>query len=119
MCFAPKDNPKIAIACIVENAGFGGTWAAPVAVLMVEKYLLLKKDSTTSRPDLEKRLLNAYFLSKPKPIDTLRLKFIKDSTKKAKRDSIEKARNRQNNNGKAAERSFNNEMVLNEREEDN
>ena len=74
MCFAPKDNPKIAIACIVENAGFGGTWAAPVATLMIERYL--KKVDTTSRPDLEKRLLNAYFLSKLKPSDTLRIKFI-------------------------------------------
>ena len=87
MCFAPKDNPKIAIACIIENAGFGGTWAAPVATLMAEKYI--NKVTETTRPDLEKRLLNAYFLSKPKPIDTLRLKFLKDSIRKAKQDSIE------------------------------
>lgn len=39
MAFAPKDNPKIAIACIVENAGFGGTWAAPISSLMIEYYL--------------------------------------------------------------------------------
>lgn len=39
MAFAPKDKPKIAIACIVENAGFGGTWAAPISSLMIEKYL--------------------------------------------------------------------------------
>ncbi len=37
--FAPKDNPKIAIVVYVENAGFGGTWAAPIASLMIEKYL--------------------------------------------------------------------------------
>ncbi|AFM05277.1 penicillin-binding protein 2 [Bernardetia litoralis DSM 6794] len=37
--FAPKDNPKIAIAVVVENAGFGGTWAAPIASLMMEKYI--------------------------------------------------------------------------------
>jgi penicillin-binding protein 2 len=37
--FAPRDNPKIAIACIVENAGFGGTVAAPIVSLMIEKYL--------------------------------------------------------------------------------
>lgn len=37
--FAPKDNPKIAVAVVVENSGFGGTWAGPVAVLMMEKYL--------------------------------------------------------------------------------
>ena len=39
IAFAPKDNPKIAIAVVVENAGFGGTWAAPIASLMIEKYL--------------------------------------------------------------------------------
>ncbi|PLX03479.1 MAG: penicillin-binding protein 2 [Marinilabiliales bacterium] len=37
--FAPKDNPKIAIAVYVENAGFGGVYAAPIASLMIEKYL--------------------------------------------------------------------------------
>lgn len=39
IAFAPRNNPKIAIAVYVENAGFGGTWAAPVAALMIEKYL--------------------------------------------------------------------------------
>jgi penicillin-binding protein 2 len=39
IAFAPKTNPKIAIAVYVENAGFGGTWAAPIASLMMEKYL--------------------------------------------------------------------------------
>ncbi len=39
IAFAPKDNPKIAIAVFVENAGFGSTFAAPVASLMIEKYL--------------------------------------------------------------------------------
>ncbi|MSQ79576.1 MAG: penicillin-binding protein 2 [Flavobacteriaceae bacterium] len=37
--FAPKDNPKIAIAVVVENAGYGATWAAPIASLLMEKYL--------------------------------------------------------------------------------
>lgn len=37
--FAPKENPKIAIACFVENAGFGGYAAAPIASLIVERYL--------------------------------------------------------------------------------
>jgi penicillin-binding protein 2 len=39
VCFAPRENPKIAIAVVVENAGFGGTWAGPIAALMMEKYL--------------------------------------------------------------------------------
>ena len=39
ICFAPKDNPKIAVAAYIENAGFGATWACPIASLLVEKYL--------------------------------------------------------------------------------
>ncbi len=39
MCFAPMDEPKIAVAVYLENAGAGGSWAAPVASLIVEKYL--------------------------------------------------------------------------------
>jgi len=58
--FAPKDDPKIAIAVYVENAGFGATWAAPIASLMIEKYL---KDSI-SRPYLEEYLLNANLLDR-------------------------------------------------------
>jgi penicillin-binding protein 2 len=38
--FAPRENPKIAIMCVVENSGrFGGTYAAPMVGLMIEKYL--------------------------------------------------------------------------------
>ena len=38
--FAPRDNPKIAIMCVVENSGrFGGTYAAPIVGLLIEKYL--------------------------------------------------------------------------------
>jgi penicillin-binding protein 2 len=39
VCFAPRDNPKIAIAVVVENAGFGGTWGGPIARILMEKYL--------------------------------------------------------------------------------
>jgi penicillin-binding protein 2 len=38
-CFAPLDNPKIAISVYVENGGFGATIALPIARLMLEKYL--------------------------------------------------------------------------------
>lgn len=55
LAFAPRDNPKIAIACIVENAGFGNTWAAPIVTLMIEKYLKGKTD----RIEVEKRILEA------------------------------------------------------------
>ena len=50
--FAPRENPKIAIMCVVENSGrFGGTYAAPIAGLMIEKYL---KDSITDKDRLAK-----------------------------------------------------------------
>jgi penicillin-binding protein 2 len=39
IAFAPRENPKIVIAVYIENGGFGGTWAAPVASLMIEEYL--------------------------------------------------------------------------------
>jgi len=39
VAFAPKENPKIAICVVVENAGYGATWAAPIASLLMEKYL--------------------------------------------------------------------------------
>jgi penicillin-binding protein 2 len=55
IAFAPKDNPKIAIAVIVENGGFGATYAAPIATLMIEKYL--KHPQTSSKTAMEKRIL--------------------------------------------------------------
>ncbi|MDB3905002.1 penicillin-binding transpeptidase domain-containing protein [Crocinitomicaceae bacterium] len=55
IAFAPMDNPQIAIAVFVENAGFGGTWAAPIASLMIEKYL----NKTISNPTKETRILDA------------------------------------------------------------
>lgn len=39
MAFAPRENPQIAISVYVENAGFGATWAAPIAALMIEKFI--------------------------------------------------------------------------------
>ena len=39
IAFAPKDDPKIALAVYIENGGYGATWAAPTAKLMIEKYL--------------------------------------------------------------------------------
>ncbi|MEM6299269.1 MAG: penicillin-binding protein 2 [Bacteroidota bacterium] len=62
IAFAPKDDPKIAIAVYVENSGFGGTWAAPIASLMIEKYLT---DSVTQTYK-EKRILEADLIT-PKP----------------------------------------------------
>jgi penicillin-binding protein 2 len=39
VAFAPRENPRIAIAVVVENAGFGATWAGPIASLLMERYL--------------------------------------------------------------------------------
>ena len=53
VAFAPKDNPKIAIAVMVENGYWGNRWAGPIATLMIEKYL----KGEVSRVDLEKKML--------------------------------------------------------------
>ncbi|MBQ7698191.1 MAG: penicillin-binding protein 2 [Paludibacteraceae bacterium] len=57
--FAPLDNPQIAVAVVVENAGFGATWACPVATMMMEKYLT----DSISRPDLYDRIRSAHFIN--------------------------------------------------------
>ncbi len=62
ICFAPKDNPKIAVAAYIENAGFGATWAAPIASLMIEKYL----NGEISRKELEKRVMEGDLMSRVK-----------------------------------------------------
>ncbi len=75
VCFAPKENPKIAIAVFVQNAGFGSTWAGPISRIMIEKYL---NDTlqTRSVADLERiaqtNLMPAYLK---------RLQFKTDSTR--------------------------------------
>lgn len=53
--FAPKDNPKIAVAVVVENAGFGATWAAPIASLLMEQYLT----GTVTRKHIYNKMVNA------------------------------------------------------------
>jgi penicillin-binding protein 2 len=55
IAFAPKENPQIAVAVYVENAGFGSTWSAPIASLIIERYL--KGTIDKSRYWLEKRIL--------------------------------------------------------------
>jgi penicillin-binding protein 2 len=50
--FAPVENPQIAVAVVVENAGFGATWACPVATMMMEQYLT----GDVRRKDLKKRI---------------------------------------------------------------
>ncbi|MEH0157939.1 penicillin-binding protein 2 [Limibacter armeniacum] len=62
MAFAPLDKPKIAIAVYVENAGFGGTWAAPIASLIMEKYI--RGEISEPRKWIEKRMLEADLMEK-------------------------------------------------------
>ena len=62
VCFAPREDPQIAIAVYIENAGFGATWAAPIASLMVEKYLT--GDISRSRKWLEEKMLSTSLLHK-------------------------------------------------------
>ncbi|NNT70671.1 penicillin-binding protein 2 [Flavobacterium sp. IMCC34852] len=89
VAFAPKDNPKIAIAVFVENGYWGSRWAGPITSLMIEKYIKRK----ITRKDLEKRMLegslqaeyNKYITN---PIqDTLINKMIKTPVKPAAKDT--------------------------------
>ena len=57
--FAPQDNPQIAIAVAVENAGFGSTWACPIATLIMEQYLT----GEIKRKWLYDRMVNAILIN--------------------------------------------------------
>lgn len=59
MAFAPRENPQIAIAVYVEDAGFGGTWAAPISSLMIEQYI----NDSIQNPLKEQRIVEANFLN--------------------------------------------------------
>ncbi|MBE7172023.1 MAG: penicillin-binding protein 2 [Williamsia sp.] len=75
VCFAPRENPTIAVAVIVENGGFGATWAGPMAYLVLEKYL-----NDTLRADRQKeveRIANTNLMPSYLP----RLQYITDSAR--------------------------------------
>lgn len=64
VCFAPKENPKIAIAVFVQNAGFGSTWAGPISRILIEKYLndtLMKKSEADLDRISKANLIPVYF----------------------------------------------------------
>ncbi|WP_329805848.1 peptidoglycan D,D-transpeptidase FtsI family protein [Flavobacterium facile] len=99
VAFAPRMQPKIAIAVIVENGHYGNTWAGPIATLMIEKYLNKK----ITRKDLEKRMLEGNLnwqyrklypakdsINKPKltKVDSLRMKL------KSKKEIEEEKKNK-------------------------
>ncbi len=60
IAFAPEEDPQIAIAVYVENTGFGSTYAAPVASLMIERYL---------KGENENNWLENYILNPPEPVE--------------------------------------------------
>ncbi|GAA4781129.1 penicillin-binding protein 2 [Olivibacter ginsenosidimutans] len=68
--FAPRVNPKIAIAVFVENVGYGATYAAPIASMMVEQYL---KDTISMPKGVQERVINESNLIEPevpkKPVE--------------------------------------------------
>jgi penicillin-binding protein 2 len=63
--FAPKDNPKIAIFVYVENSGYGATYAAPMAGLMVERYL--NDTISEQKKGVEQKMLDANLLNPNNP----------------------------------------------------
>ena len=75
VCFAPRENPQIAVAVVVENSGFGATWAAPIASLIMEKYL--NDTISTARLKEVDRIAAANLM----PSYLGRLQFIADSTR--------------------------------------
>ncbi|QBQ42257.1 penicillin-binding protein 2 [Sphingobacterium psychroaquaticum] len=78
--FAPRENPKIAIAVFVENAGFGGVWAGPMVNMLVEKYL---KDTISLPKYTQDRIFNANFL----PKETAKKEEVKKDSTKTKKDT--------------------------------
>lgn len=90
--FAPRDNPKIAIAVIVENGGYGGAYAAPIASYITEKYLT---DSLTGR------LINGATIQKYKDANLLPIikstKSIYKNTDSLKADTVNKNKNNERN----------------------
>jgi penicillin-binding protein 2 len=59
IAFAPLENPTIAIAVVVEEAGYGSTWAAPIAHLMIEHYLQPDSVEGSSRQYLVDKMKNS------------------------------------------------------------
>lgn len=58
--FAPMESPKIAVAVVVENAGFGATWAAPIASMMMEQYLTDTIQRTALYERIKGEILNTH-----------------------------------------------------------
>ncbi|WP_395056556.1 penicillin-binding protein 2 [Flavobacterium sp.] len=98
VAFAPKVNPKIAIAVLVENGGYGSTTAGPITTLMVEKYIKKKiTQKDREKRVLERNLQSEYNKFSKKFIDSMyKIKVRKDSILRVintkKLDSIKKSK---------------------------
>lgn len=96
VAFAPKENPKIAIAVFIENGGYGANIAGPISTLMIEKYVNKK----ITRKDLEGRMLktnlNGYYKIRypPKVLDSIEL--LKIRMDKKRLDSLNEIRKKEN-----------------------
>jgi penicillin-binding protein 2 len=77
VCFAPRENPQIALAVVIQNAGYGSKWAAPIGSLLVEKYL--RDTLTAERIKQATMIANTNLL----PGYLVRLQFMTDSTRSA------------------------------------
>lgn len=78
-CFAPEVNPKIAVAIIVENGGWGATYAAPIASLVVEKYM---NDSISAkRKPLEERMMKSVLILDREVVPPIQNNSNQDTTK--------------------------------------
>ncbi len=76
VAFAPRENPKIAICVIIENGGFGAQYAAPIANLMIEKYIF--RDSVSKKQQMLNSMLNAKLAdSKIYKVDSSKLIIVK------------------------------------------
>jgi penicillin-binding protein 2 len=106
VCFAPRENPKIAVAVIVENAGFGATWAGPMAGLVMEKFL---KDTLSAErwKEVERieqtEIILPIVKSKRMRLDSMRIQQFKKSQLKKNETGDQKSRN---GSGKIPGKSF-------------
>ena len=78
-CFAPEKNPKIAVAIIIENGGWGASYAAPIASLVVEKYV--NRTISEKRKPLEERMMKAVLIDAPELLPQPEQKTPVDSNK--------------------------------------
>jgi penicillin-binding protein 2 len=91
VAFAPRENPKIAVAVAVENSGYGATWAGPIASLVIEKYLT--DTIPKNRKALEAKMFNSNVIPKTTYVIDSLLKLqqkFKDEQAQRKKDSIKR-----------------------------